>query len=676
MFRQLRDSNRRGGRPPRVAGLRWAGSRLARGLAAALLAGLVGGQSCEFTPPPPSPQPQLPSAEPQPRVTLETSYGRIVLELFPKQAPLAVQNFLTYVASGFFEQTIFHAAVADQLIIAGAFTSDLARKEGVNDPIANESNNGLLNLRGRLAVFERNGTDSGTSEFLINLGDNAAADFDLKTGQRGLTVFGKVVQGLNVADVIGAAQTQSQTAQDGTELSDLPINPIVITRVLLNGTPVANAGDDQTVRVLDTVRLDGTGSQATGENTTISYSWAQTDGPPATLDDPASATPSFRAEAIGTYIFALTVTESTGNTKTDTVTITVVENFPPTADAGPDQVVTGGATVTLDGSGSTDNEDPFEALTFSWVQTGGPEVALSGETTANPTFTAPDPPATLTFQLTVTDSGDAPSTDTVSVRVNSPPTADAGADRDVVAGLVARLDASNSSDPDPQDTLTYSWQAPPGINLDGATAIRPTFTVPANTDTMTFTLTVDDGHGGTGTASVTATAVTQPRVRLDTTMGQVVLDVLLAEAPVTSLNFLQYVEDGFYNGTIFHRVIPDFVAQGGGFLPGLVEQEGVRDPIVNEFSPDRSNVRGTLAMAKLPDNPDSATSEFFFNLADNSGNLDNQNGGFTVFARVAEGMDVVDAMAAVPTETRNDPQGHPFENVPVEDIVLNSATLE
>jgi cyclophilin family peptidyl-prolyl cis-trans isomerase len=118
------------------------------------------------------------------------------------------------------------------------------------------------------------------------------------------------------------------------------------------------------------------------------------------------------------------------------------------------------------------------------------------------------------------------------------------------------------------------------------------------------------------------------------------------------------------------------VVQGGGFLSGLVKKAGVRAPIVNEFSPDRSNVAGTVAMAKLGDDPDSATSQFFFNLADNSENLDNQNGGFTVFARVIEGMNVVNDMGQVVTSTRQLPDGGSLENVPAEDIILQSATIE
>jgi peptidyl-prolyl cis-trans isomerase A (cyclophilin A) len=155
----------------------------------------------------------------------------------------------------------------------------------------------------------------------------------------------------------------------------------------------------------------------------------------------------------------------------------------------------------------------------------------------------------------------------------------------------------------------------------------------------------------------------------------IVLDpVFFNDAPVTVLNFLQYMEDEFYDGTIFHRVIPDFVVQGGSFLPGLVQQEPLRDPIVNEFDPSRSNVAGTVAMAKISGDPDSATSGFFFNVADNSDNLDNQNGGFTVFAEVAD-MSVVNDITAVETGTAEGPNGSTIENVPLEDIVIEQARI-
>tara|TARA_R110002072_G_scaffold1780_3_gene14635 strand:- start:36898 stop:38493 length:1596 start_codon:yes stop_codon:yes gene_type:complete len=140
-------------------------------------------------------------------------------------------------------------------------------------------------------------------------------------------------------------------------------------------------------------------------------------------------------------------------------------------------------------------------------------------------------------------------------------------------------------------------------------------------------------------------------VTIETPVGSFQMQMLSDEAPNTVQNFLNYVERGAYNDTFFHRSVPGFVVQGGGFSYNAATNTApaiaVDPPIANEFS--ESNVRGTVAMAKTAAGPDTATSQWFVNLADNSGNLDNQNGGFTVFARIiGDGMQVVDAIAALP----------------------------
>lgn len=141
-------------------------------------------------------------------------------------------------------------------------------------------------------------------------------------------------------------------------------------------------------------------------------------------------------------------------------------------------------------------------------------------------------------------------------------------------------------------------------------------------------------------------------VTIETPLGSFQMQLLSDEAPNTVQNFLNYLERGAYNGTFFHRSVPGFVLQGGGFsydsATNTAPPIAVDAPVANEFGV--SNLRGTVAMAKTASGPDTATSQWFVNLADNSGNLDNQNGGFTVFARViGDGMQVVDAIAALPT---------------------------
>lgn len=159
-------------------------------------------------------------------------------------------------------------------------------------------------------------------------------------------------------------------------------------------------------------------------------------------------------------------------------------------------------------------------------------------------------------------------------------------------------------------------------------------------------------------------------VKLEMSMGDIVIELNEESAPVTVKNFLQYVEDGFYDGTIFHRVIPNFMIQGGGFTTDM-QQKATQPAIVNEAASGLKNDRGTVAMARTND-PDSATSQFFINHKDND--FLNYAGpgkpGYAVFGKVVEGMDVVDKIAAVKTMRRG-----PYSDVPVEPVVIKSAKL-
>ena len=169
--------------------------------------------------------------------------------------------------------------------------------------------------------------------------------------------------------------------------------------------------------------------------------------------------------------------------------------------------------------------------------------------------------------------------------------------------------------------------------------------------------------------SSSAMAAENPRVELDTSEGKIVLELDPQKAPVTVENFLKYVDDHFYDGLIFHRVISGFMIQGGGFTDKLHqknESEGVRAPIKNESGNGLSNKRGTIAMART-NNPDSATCQFFINHVDNA-NLDTYGGGYTVFGKVVEGMDVVDAIAKTEVADRGG-----LENVPAKPVYIKTA---
>jgi peptidyl-prolyl cis-trans isomerase A (cyclophilin A) len=165
-------------------------------------------------------------------------------------------------------------------------------------------------------------------------------------------------------------------------------------------------------------------------------------------------------------------------------------------------------------------------------------------------------------------------------------------------------------------------------------------------------------------------------VRMMTTLGLIDIQLYDTATPLTVANFLQYVNSGAYTNSMIHRSVPGFVIQGGGFIwsdTSPVAAIPTAAPVQNEYSASRSNVRGTIAMAKLGTDPNSATSQWFFNLANNSANLDSQNGGFTVFGRViGNGMSVVDAIAALPVRDANgsNPSG-PFGALPLVTLPTN-----
>lgn len=156
-------------------------------------------------------------------------------------------------------------------------------------------------------------------------------------------------------------------------------------------------------------------------------------------------------------------------------------------------------------------------------------------------------------------------------------------------------------------------------------------------------------------------------IHLITNFGTIVLELFEDKAPKTVANFLQYGREGFYDNTLFHRVIDNFVVQGGGFGPGMTQKVG-RPPIENEAKNGLRNARGTVAMARTSD-PHSATSQFFFNIADNdflNYTAPTPAGwGYCVFGKVADGMQVVDKMKGVPTGTRLG-----FKDVPVSEVLL------
>ena len=173
--------------------------------------------------------------------------------------------------------------------------------------------------------------------------------------------------------------------------------------------------------------------------------------------------------------------------------------------------------------------------------------------------------------------------------------------------------------------------------------------------------------------SISMAAEQAPRVRLETTMGNIVLELDREHAPATVDNFLAYANDGFYDGTIFHRVIGGFMIQGGGYTADLSRKE-TRAPIKNEADNGLKNARGSIAMARTRD-PHSASAQFFINVVDNAmldyKAPDARGWGYAVFGRVAEGMDVVDKIRVQPTGVQGG-----FRDVPKKTITITRAVVE
>jgi peptidyl-prolyl cis-trans isomerase A (cyclophilin A) len=170
-----------------------------------------------------------------------------------------------------------------------------------------------------------------------------------------------------------------------------------------------------------------------------------------------------------------------------------------------------------------------------------------------------------------------------------------------------------------------------------------------------------------GLTAFSAPAWAGDKVVLSTTLGDIVIELDAQKAPRSVANFEQYVKEGHYDGTVFHRVIPNFMIQGGGMLPSLKEKP-THKPIPNESHNGLSNTAGTVAMARTSD-PNSATAQFFINVKDNP--FLDQGDGYAVFGHVVSGMDVVEKIKSVETGTKG-----PYQDVPVNAVIIKKATLE
>lgn len=320
------------------------------------------------------------------------------------------------------------------------------------------------------------------------------------------------------------------TVTDTNTASDADTVRIMVKGPSENRPPVADAGEDMTVDAGTGVTLDASASADPDSDEILTFQWQQTGGIPVILSDSTSLRPVFIAPDPGPggsrLEFRLTVTDAGGLWDAASVNIDVIlpyDNRPPQANAGPDQTVSEGQTVILDGSNSTDpdNGEGKGIISYTWRQTEGPGASLSGADTARASFTAPDVPAagaSLLFELTVSDKEGSKATDSVRINIfsdNRPPVADAGTNQTVQTGDEVILDGSASTDPDgDNDIAAYRWQQilGPIVPLSDANAILPVFTAPPTGNggiALQFELTVTDKGGLKSSARVTVNVISE-----------------------------------------------------------------------------------------------------------------------------------------------------------------------
>jgi len=478
------------------------------------------------------------------------------------------------------------------------------------------------------------------------------------------------------------------TVDDGNGGRSAATVTVQVRAVVIDYQPlVALAGEDQGVASGSVVTLNGSYQGGTGE---VYYHWLQhpvTGGPAVELSANNVASPTFTApesSMVEVLNFILTVIDETAANESDEVQIIVAAKLG--VEAGENQIVFEGTEVALEGGGY----GGLGERSYRWEQTAGPEVVLADPNTFSTTFTAPDVDEStiLTFELTATDGADNSVTDAVDIEVVPELTASAGDDQTATPGLGVTLQGAGAAG---SGDIAYEWRQTAGqaVELSDPNAASPAFTAPLveNDETLTFELTITDEAAQTATDTVDI-LVDAPRVRFGTTMGEFVILLRPDVAPVGVANFMLYVNEDFFTGLIMHRIIQDFVVQGGGW-PADLSQVFRYNPIILESNNGLNNARGWVAYARTSE-PNSATSEFFVNLVDNTAEGEAQSGyanldyispeqpGYAVFGKIVEGMDVIDAMGQVETHSQA-PEWSPefeFDDVPVEPIVFTEVTVD
>jgi len=421
-------------------------------------------------------------------------------------------------------------------------------------------------------------------------------------------------------------------------------------------------------------------AEATGGTPPYVFRWNQNAGP-VDVDIADATSPGITVgplDEVGRYVFRVVLSDSQGFTDTDFITIEVSAAVEVTLTADEQEVFEGmGVTLT---AVVTLGAPPFE---YIWELVEGPvDLDLREETSATLETVLFAMAGAYTFQVTVTDAAGFDATAEVTIDVLDAVSTDVP--ELAQAGVPLALSAEPQTD---TPGLTYAWEVFEGsATIENPESAEPTLTTSEDeTVAVRLTVTIPTAGGGEITTTrefeIVSVVGSTPRVRIETEFGDIVLELDLNAAPLHTENFLAYLNDGFYDGLLFHRIscsnndtseCDPFVLQGGGFerVDGeLIEKEPTREPVPAEPNDLTNGEPYTVALALTAGEAVSGRTQFFINLADNLF-LDDQ--GFTVFARVVEGQDVVDEIVAV--ERTSSPIIPGEVSLPVEDVMILRVT--
>jgi cyclophilin family peptidyl-prolyl cis-trans isomerase len=658
------------------------------------------------------------------QVALSTSAGTINVELFDKQAPRTVANFLNYINSGAYNNSIFHRLAINPpppngnglpfVLQGGGFTYDAANRAintiPTDPPVQNEPDPvHRSNLAGTLAMAKLgNDPNSATDQFFFNLADNSS---NLNNQNGGFTVFGKIMGQADqqVLNTLTSATVSNQSSFNSA-FDTIPLNNYTGTRFPTD-TIAANFDLIQSARVV---------SQS--EKLTYSVLSNSNPGlvPTAVVNNRLTLT--YAKGQSGQANITVRATDEFGATVDDTFHVSVVGQPPTTTVTLNTNTPRAGDKLTATAVPADPGGNPV-TLTYVWKVNGA--VMQTTPSTANKTDTFDlslpghgKKGDTITVTVTPSDGVLTGTAATATATVADSPPSTALTLSSTLPRAGSTLTATvTPTDPDGDPvTLTYVWTVNGGVvqTTPGTASKADTFdlSLPGHGkagDTITVTVTPNDGTLNGSAASATAKVdsppvvstpianvtaaksatpspinidlaahftdpdMTDSQVVFNTDSGPINVELFDTQAPQTVANFLDYIKSGAFTNAIFNRLMPGFVLQGGAFTFNAsnttLNPIPTGLPVPNEPDPvNRSNLVGTIAMAKQPNDPNSATSQFFFNLADNSQNLNNQNGGFTVFGKIVSPADqaVITTLASAPVkdESKGDPNS-PFTDIPL-----------